>query len=246
VLRIQHKDFSELWPHSLPALFVSGQIATPPAGPNPSYTNKSSCYLGIGRPCQREKPAMTSVSQAQVPDGPAVQTLRSKSGWIVTLGVVYVIAGLIALSSVVFATKVTVFVVGIMMLISGVAEVINAFQFKSWGKFLVWLLLGLLYIVAGLLTFENPLLAATILTLLLGVSLVFSGVARIVLAFSMREGMSWTSVVLSGVVTLLLGLIILAHWPVSSLFVLGMLLGIDLLIIGIGWIFVGFGLKSRA
>lgn len=189
---------------------------------------------------------MTSVSQAQVPDGPAVQTLRSKSGWIVALGVVYVIAGLIALSSVVFATKVTVFVVGIMMLISGVAEVINAFQFKSWGKFLVWLLLGLLYIVAGLLTFENPLLAATILTLLLGVSLVFSGVARIVLAFSMREGMSWTSVVLSGVVTLLLGLIILAHWPVSSLFVLGMLLGIDLLIIGIGWIFVGFGLKSRA
>ena len=189
---------------------------------------------------------MTSFSQTQMPDHPAVQPLRSKSGWIVALGVVYVIAGLIALSSVVFATRVTVFVVGIMMLVAGVAEVINAFQFKSWGKFLVWLLLGLLYIVAGLLTFENPLLAATVLTLLLGVSLVISGVTRIILAFSMREGMSWTSVVLSGVVTLLLGLIILVHWPVSSLFVLGVLLGIDLLIIGIGWIFVGFGLKSRA
>ena len=189
---------------------------------------------------------MTSFSQAQMPDRPAVQPLRSKSGWIVALGVVYVIAGLIALSSVVFATRVTVFVVGIMMLISGVAEVINAFQFKSWGKFLVWLLLGLLYIVAGLVTFENPLLAATVLTLLLGAALVVSGVMRIMLAFSMREGMSWTSLVLSGVVTLLLGLIILAHWPVSSLFVLGVLLGVDLLIIGIGWIFVGFGLKSRA
>jgi len=187
--------------------------------------------------------AMTSLSQAQIPP---TQTLRSKSGWIVALGVVYVIAGLIALSSVVFATRVTVFVVGIMMLISGVAEVINAFQFKSWGRFLVWLLLGALYIVAGLLTFENPLLAATVLTLLLGAALVVSGVMRIVLALSMREGMSWTSVVLSGVVTLLLGLIILVHWPVSSLFVLGTLLGIDLLIIGIGWIFVGFGLKSRA
>jgi uncharacterized membrane protein HdeD (DUF308 family) len=186
---------------------------------------------------------MTSTSQAQMP---AAQPLRSKSGWIVALGVVYVIAGLIALSSVVFATRVTVFVVGIMMLISGVAEVVNAFQFKSWGKFLIWLLLGALYIVAGLVTFENPLLAATVLTLLLGAALVVSGVMRIILALSMREGMSWTSVVLSGVVTLLLGLIILAHWPVSSLFVLGTLLGIDLLIIGIGWIFVGFGLKSRA
>lgn len=186
---------------------------------------------------------MTSVSQAQMPDRPAVGPLRSKSGWIVALGIVYVIAGVIALSSVVFATRVTVFVVGVMMLISGVAEVINAFQFKSWGKFLVWLLLGALYIVAGLLTFENPLLAAAVLTFLLGIALVISGVMRLILAFSMREGMSWPSVVLSGLVTLLLGLIILVHWPVSSLFVLGVLLGVDLVIIGIGWIFVGFGLK---
>src|SRR4029077_4977592 len=115
-----------------------------------------------------------------------------------------------------------------------------------WGKFLIWLLLGLLYIVAGFVTFENPLLAAAVLTLLLGSALVVSGVMRIILAFSMREGMSWTWVVLSGVVTLLLGLIILAHWPVSSLFVLGVLLGVDLLIIGIGWIFAGFGLRSHA
>lgn len=189
---------------------------------------------------------MTSMSHAQMPDRPAVEPLRSKSGWIVALGVVYVIAGLIALSSVVFATRVTVFVVGIMMLISGIAEVINSFQFKSWGKFLVWLLLGALYIVAGLVTFENPLLAAAVLTLLLGVALLVSGVMRIILAFSMREGMSWAWVALSGVVTLLLGLIILVHWPVSSLFVLGVLLGVDLLIIGIGWIFIGFGLKSHA
>jgi uncharacterized membrane protein HdeD (DUF308 family) len=181
-----------------------------------------------------------------MPDRPATQPLRGKRGWIVALGLVYVIAGLIALSSVVFATKVTVFVVGIMMLISGIAEVINAFQFKSWGKFLVWLIVGLLYIVAGFVTFENPLLTAAILTLLLGIALVVSGVMRIILAFGLREGVSWTSVILSGVVSLLLGLIILVHWPVSSLFVLGVLLGVDLLIIGIGWIFVGAGLKSHA
>lgn len=69
---------------------------------------------------------------------------------------------------------------------------------------------------------------------------------RLILAFSIREGMSWTSVVLSGLVTLLLGVIILVHWPVSSLFVLGVLLGVDLVIIGIGWIFVGFGLRRLA
>jgi uncharacterized membrane protein HdeD (DUF308 family) len=175
-----------------------------------------------------------------------VEPLRTRSGWIVALGIVYVIAGLIALSSVVFATRVTVFVVGIMMLISGVAEVINAFQLRSWGKFLLWLIVGLLYIAAGLVTFTNPLLAAKALTLLLGIALVVSGVMRIILAFSVREGMSWTWLVLAGAVTLLLGAVILAHWPVSSLFVLGVLLGVDLVIIGIGWILVGSGLKSSA
>jgi len=172
--------------------------------------------------------------------------LRNKSGWIVALGVVYVIAGLIALGSVVFATVVTVFVVGLMMLIAGVAEVINAFQIKTWGKFLLWLLLGALYIFAGFVTFENPLFAAALLTLLLGFSLVASGIMRIILAFSMKTEMPWVGVALSGVITLLLGLVILAHWPVSGLYILGLFLGIDLIIVGMGWIGIGVGLKRRA
>jgi uncharacterized membrane protein HdeD (DUF308 family) len=172
--------------------------------------------------------------------------LRAKRGWIVALGIVYLIAGLIALGSVVMATIVSVFVVGIMMLIAGVAEVFHAFQIKTWGRFLLWLLLGVLYIIAGFLTFENPLLAAALLTLLLGVSLIASGIMRTVLAFNMKEGTPWIWVVLSGGITLLLGLIILAHWPVSSLYILGLFLGIDLVFAGAGWIAVGFGLGRRA
>ena len=174
-----------------------------------------------------------------------LEPLRAKSGWIIALGLVYVIAGFVALGSVVFATVVTVFVVGIMMLIAGAAEVINAFQIKTWGKFLLWLLLGVLYIVAGFVTFENPLLAAALLTLLLGFSLVASGIMRIVLAFSMKEGTPWLWVALSGVITLLLGLVILAHWPVSGLYILGLFLGIDLVIAGASWIGIGFGLRRR-
>jgi len=100
--------------------------------------------------------------------------LRAKWGWIVALGVVYFIVGLIALGSVVTATVASVFVVGIMMIIAGVAEVIGAFQVKGWGKFVLWLALGALYILAGFATFQNPLLAATVLTLMLGAALVVS------------------------------------------------------------------------
>ena len=189
---------------------------------------------------------MSVLSESPRLPGTELAPLRAKSGWIVGLGIVYLIGGLIALASVVFATVVTVFVVGVMMLICGVAEVINAFQIKSWGKFLLWVLLGLLYIVAGLLTFENPLLAAAILTLFLGCFLIASGVMRIVLGFSMQEGMPWIGVVLSGVITFLLGLVIVIHWPVDSVYVLGTLLGVDLLFHGVGWASFGMGLQARA
>ena len=74
------------------------------------------------------------------------------------------------------ATVASVLIVGIMMIVAGVAEIISAFQVKSWGKFLIWALLGLLYIVAGIVTFDNPVFAAVLLTLVLGASLVVSGI----------------------------------------------------------------------
>jgi uncharacterized membrane protein HdeD (DUF308 family) len=191
---------------------------------------------------------MTSVSDLRRSHNGAkgVGVLRAKWGWIVALGAIHILAGLVALYSIATATVASVLVVGIMMLIAGVAEVINAFQVKTWGKFLLWVLLGALYIVAGFVTFENPLLAAVLLTLMLGAALVASGVMRIILAFSMKEGAPWIAVAFSGVITLLLGLVILAHWPVSSVYVLGLFLGIDLVFAGISWIGVGLGLKSHA
>ena len=70
------------------------------------------------------------------------EPLRAKSGWIVALGVIYVIAGFIALGSIVIATVASVFVVGIMMLVAGVAEIVNAFHMKTFGRILLCLLLG--------------------------------------------------------------------------------------------------------
>jgi uncharacterized membrane protein HdeD (DUF308 family) len=186
---------------------------------------------------------MTSTSDTVRTAGSDTAPLRAKWGWIVALGVVYLLAGFIALGSVAMATVVSVFVVGVMMIIAGVAEVISAFQIKSWGKFLLWVLLGVLYIIGGFVTFQNPLLAAVLLTLILGASLVVSGIMRIVLAFSMKRETPWIWVALSGVITLLLGLLILARWPVSSLYILGLFLAIDLIMAGAGWIGLGFGLR---
>lgn len=189
---------------------------------------------------------MTSGSLNTLSASSDVQPLRAKWGWIVALGVVYLIAGFVALGSVLSATVVSVFLVGIMMIIAGVAEVINAFEVRGWGKFVLWLLLGALYIIAGLVTFRNPLLAAAVLTLILGVALVASGIMRIILAFSVQREAPWIWVLLSGAITLLLGALILARWPISSLYILGLFLGIDLIFAGIGWLGLGLGLRQRS
>ncbi|MBR0691392.1 HdeD family acid-resistance protein [Bradyrhizobium manausense] len=192
---------------------------------------------------------MTSVSDtSQSRDsslGSGIAALHAKWGWIVALGVVYLITGFVALGSVVMATVASVLVVGAMMIVAGAAEIIGAFQMKSWGKFLIWVLLGVLYVIAGFLTFDNPLFAAVLLTLFLGASLIASGAVRLFLAFSMKRESPWVWVALSGAITLLLGLLIVARWPVNSVYILGLFLGIDLIMAGAGWISLGFGLKQR-
>ena len=175
-----------------------------------------------------------------------LKVLRAKWGWIVALGVVFMIAGVVALGSVVAATASAVMIIGIMMIMGGVAEFIAAFGVKEWGKFLLWMLLGALYVVAGVIAIAHPIHTATILTLMLGIALVAGGLLRLFLAFQMKAGSSWGWVALSGVVTLLLGGMIIAQWPASGIFVLGIFLGIDLIFIGSGWITMGLALRKRA
>lgn len=178
--------------------------------------------------------------------GEGVRALRARWGWIVALGVIFMIAGVIALGSVVMATQTAVMVVGIMMVMAGVTEIFTAFSVKEWGKFFLWLVLGLLYVAAGVIAFQNPLLTAGILTLMLGWALVIGGVVRGYIAWHVREaGKPWGWVALSALITLLLGAMIIARWPYSSVYTLGIFLGVDLLFIGSAWMGVGLALKNK-
>ena len=178
--------------------------------------------------------------------GEGIRALRAKWGWIVGFGIVSLIAGVIALASTVMATASAVLIVGVMMLFTGVAEVVAAFNAKDWGHRLLWLLLGALYVFAGFVCLQNPFAAATILTLMLGIALIIGGLLRVFLATRMKQGTPWGWVVFSGIVSFLLGLMIVAQWPASSFFVLGIFLGIDLIFIGSGWITIGMALKRHA
>ena len=179
--------------------------------------------------------------------GEGMRALRAKWGWLVGFGIFSVIAGVIALGSgVMFATATAVLIIGFMMLMAGAAEIVAAFNAKDWGHRILWLLLGALYVFAGFVCLQNPFEAATLLTLMLGIALIIGGLLRIFLATRMKQGTPWGWVVFSGILSFLLGLMIVAKWPYSSAYTLGIFLGIDLIFIGSGWLTVGIALKKRA
>jgi uncharacterized membrane protein HdeD (DUF308 family) len=169
----------------------------------------------------------------------AFDDVRHRWGWFVALGAVMIVAGVVALSSLFLATVAGVLVVGAMMIVSGVFEVIHGLQMKRWSRFVFWIAIGLLYIAAGLFAVLNPLLASAVLTLMLGGFLIAAGVIRIALGTQMRAQANWVWVIASGAVTLVLGAIIVLGWPVSSVYTLGIFLGVDLIFAGISWVSAG-------
>ncbi|MGL5137284.1 MAG: DUF308 domain-containing protein, partial [Beijerinckiaceae bacterium] len=113
--------------------------------------------------------------------------LPIKPIWLLVFGVLLILLGGLAFASVVTATIVSVYFVAITMVMAGVAEITLGLQSRSQRRKLTWMLLGTLYVGAGLFAFFNPLLAAGVLTLLLGAALAGAGVVRLFLAFQMRS-----------------------------------------------------------
>lgn len=171
--------------------------------------------------------------------------LRAYWGWFVALGVVLLVLGTIALVYIVGATLVSVLFIGILMLIGGVGQLIHAWRVRDWAGFLFWTFSGLFYVGAGLLAIVNPVAGASVLTLLFGATLIGSGALRLWVWLNNRaqQGAGWLA--LSGVITLLTGILVAIDWPGSSVWILGLLLAIDLLIQGWSALFVGLALRRR-
>ena len=179
---------------------------------------------------------------SRVPHPGALNMIHSRWAWFVAFGAITALFGLLALSMVVLSTVASVVLIGAFMIIAGGIEIGLGLSAKAWGWKAIWIFVGFVYILSGAFALAQPLVAATIFTLMIGAALLATGAMRIIAGVQMHQGPK-ALVVIAGVITTLLGVLILAGWPASSLVVLGTFLGIDLLIYGLTWI--TFGLRLR-
>ena len=175
--------------------------------------------------------------------GPLGSNLQVKWGWFVAIGLLLIACGTVALVNLFVATVVSVYYVGMLMVLGGILSIAHAFQVKGWESTMLWALGGALYVLAGVFAFLNPLLASAALTLMLAAALIVTGVVRIFVGFRMRgvSGSGW--IIFAGFVTALAGVIIAIGWPVNSLWILGAFLAIDLLMQGWSMLFLGIALR---
>lgn len=169
--------------------------------------------------------------------------LRRNWGWFLALGIALSILGLFALSSYVVVSFLAILFFGWLLVISGVMEIVSAFFARQWSGFFLHILVGILDMVIGGYFVTHPVAALKDVTLVIAILFVVGGIYRIVSAVSARFP-HWGLEVLSGLVTLILGTLLWAEWPVSALWFIGMCIGIDLIFRGAYWISFALRLKS--
>ncbi len=169
--------------------------------------------------------------------------LCDKWGSFLTIGIVLIMLGTIALSSAFITTIASVFIFGLLLAAGGIAQVIHAFWAPEWKGFFVELLVGILSGVTGWLMIMYPVTGAASLTLMLASLFVAVGLFRISTAlFTSVEHWGW--LLFAGIVTLALGILILAQWPAASLWVIGTFIAVELIFSGWSYVMFGFGLRK--
>jgi uncharacterized membrane protein HdeD (DUF308 family) len=164
-------------------------------------------------------------------------------GWLLFFGIGLVVLGIAAIVRSVAATVVSMLFFGWLLLIAAGIEVVQTVMAGRETGMFQHLAAAVLFGVVGLLIVWRPVVTAEILTLLMGAFFLVTGLFQIV-APVMSSLPDWSWHVVSGIITLFLGILVLAQWPVSGLWVIGTFVGIDLLFYGIAWIAVALHLRA--
>jgi uncharacterized membrane protein HdeD (DUF308 family) len=170
---------------------------------------------------------------------------RPQTGWawFVALGIVMMLLGVFAWFDVVAVTLAGTIFIGAALLVGGVLQVVHAFMDRSWGGFLLQVLAGVLYAIAGLLIMGEPVRGAVIVTIVLAVVMVVAGITRIVMAVRHWHMGGSGLLLVGGLISAIVGIVLYLTLPWSGLWVLGTLIAVELIFHGAAWFEFGLALR---
>jgi uncharacterized membrane protein HdeD (DUF308 family) len=164
-------------------------------------------------------------------------------GWFLALGIGLVVLGVAAVARAITATIVSMMFFGWLLLIASSIEVVQAVMVGHWAGFFHHLLSAILFGVTGALLVTRPLVSAEVATVFMAMFFIIGGLFQVIGSFVFTlPGWGWQA--LDAAITLLLGLLVLAQWPISGLWVIGLFIGIDLIFYGCAWIALALGLRT--
>jgi uncharacterized membrane protein HdeD (DUF308 family) len=174
----------------------------------------------------------------------SLASLELKWGWILAIGLILVLLGTVALGDTLAVTFVSVFLLGWLLIASGIVHVVHLIRHTEIRSF--WHIVGaILDFIAGFYLIANPGLGALTLTLVLAGFFLVSGVTRLIGVWRLNLPHKFWPV-LNGIISILLGILLWVHWPTSGLWFIGFAIGIELIIRGWTLVMLAFALRSRA
>ncbi len=172
--------------------------------------------------------------------------LKKNWGWLLCLGILCLILGVVGLGRLLALSLASALFFGVLIVIGGVAQFVEALKCKGWKGVAFHVLIAVLYVVGGVFVIQDPLAASVLLTWVLAAVLICVGIVRIVMAVQMRSSGSWVVPLLGGIISIILGGIILAQWPLSGLFVIGLFVAIELIVNGWSYIFIALAARKAS
>ena len=163
----------------------------------------------------------------------AQPTASISPGWSLALGILLVVAGVLALVYPVLAAVTAALYIGWFALIAGVIAIVVAIRTRSEPQFGWRVAVGVLYLALGCLLVANPIAAAATLALLVGALMAASGVVEIMLAFRHKPKTGWGWLLANGILSIVLAIMIAIGWPLGSLVLIGYLVGFQIITCGV-------------
>jgi uncharacterized membrane protein HdeD (DUF308 family) len=163
-------------------------------------------------------------------------------GWFLAFGIVLAALGIGAIVRSITSTVVSMMFFGWLLLFASVIQFVEAFMVGRWAGFFLHLLIAILFAVTGILMVIRPVISAEAATLVMSVFFLIGGLFQLIYALCVHvPGWGWQA--LNGAVASILGFLLLAEWPISGLYAIGLFIGIDLVFYGWAWILLALDLR---